>query len=152
MATDPDTLSDVAKLRNLLANAEKQGISELAFRCRARIAEVRSQPYSEGIEREFWNAIFIAEEIASQKNGKPTRLSRTRDKVKRVGVLRTVMDLAENAKTSPGFRLLIDARRPDLTAEAIVLRNRSDFSDDQIRASEIKLANAGVSPIQLRNG
>ncbi len=146
MATDPSTLSDPQQLRNLADNARARGHEALAFACLVRIAELAGQSYDPGIEREFWEEITVAEELRTAETGRTARLSRTRQKVKRVGVLITVRDLAKAAKTTEGFRTLIDGKRPDLTAEAIVIRQPDHFDPSVIEAARTKLRQAGVTP------
>lgn len=146
MATDPTTLTDPNQLRVLAANARSRGREEIAFACMVRIAELAGQVYDPGIEREFWEAITVAEELRSVENGKTTRLSRTRQKLARVGILATVRDLAKSPKPTEGFRILVDGQRPDLTAEAIVLRYPGQFDANVVDAAKQKLKEAGVSP------
>ena len=144
MATDPKTLSDPSKLRNLMANAQRNGMKELVFKCQERISELSALGYKEGTEREFWTAIHLQEEWKKEEKGKTIRLSRTRDKIKRVGVLKMVEDLAASKKTSDGFSHLISNGRADLTAEAIVLRNSSQFGPEIISSARMKLEEANV--------
>src|SRR5215207_5267371 len=94
MAVDPTTISDPKLLRNLMKNAEKAGRPDLVLQCQIRVAQVAGQAYDDQLEREFWIAVAAAEEIATQKNGRTTRLSRTRQKVKRVGVIQCLIDWA----------------------------------------------------------
>jgi hypothetical protein len=148
MATDPATLTDPQQLRILADNARARGREDLAFTCLVRIAELAGQSYDPGIEREFWEAITVAEELRSAETGRTARLSRTRQKVNRVGVLATVRDLARAPKTTEGFRILVDGKRPDLTAEAIVIRHPEHFDADVIEAAKTKLGEAGV-PLAL---
>ena len=145
MATDPATLTDPQQLRNLADNARARGREDLAFDCLVRIAELAGQSYDPGIEREFWQAINVAEELRSFETGKTARLSRTRQKVVRVGVVATVRDLAKARKTTEGFRILVAGGRPDLTAEAIAIRHPECFDKDVLDAARAKLNAAGVN-------
>jgi hypothetical protein len=145
MATDPDTLTDPALLRRLLANAERAGMSELVLKCQVRIAELAGQQYDDVLDREFWAAVTAAEEISSRKNRKTTRLSRTRQKVKRVGVVQCLIDWALDPKVTQGFKILVEGNHAELTGEAIVARHADKFPPAAVEAAKSKLAQYGVS-------
>lgn len=146
MSVDPVNLDDPVKLRNLMANAIRLGREDIAFRCRTRIAELHGQQFDAGIDREFWTAIVVAEEIVTARNKRTTRLTRTRQKIGRVGVLETVADLARKEGVSEGFNILVGGGRSDLTAEAIVLRHAELFDAETIENATRKLREAGALP------
>jgi hypothetical protein len=140
MAVDPDALDDIQKIRNLMDNARKAGMADLVIKCQRRIATIGGQKFDPGIEREFWTALLAAEEIATERNGKSTRLSRTRQKIKRVGVMQTVSDLALKSTKSEGFEMLTSDGKSELTAEAIVLRHPDLFAPEVVASAKRKLA------------
>lgn len=153
MAVNPATLSNPDQVRNLLNNAKRLGKDALVFECQIRIGELAGEKFEDAVEREFWTAIAFAEELLTVENGKATKLSRTRQKVQRVGFSRTVNDLAAAATVSDGFLTLVNGGRPDLTAEAIVLRHVAAFEPAVRDAARAKLDAAGVdidSAIALR--
>jgi hypothetical protein len=149
MAVDPNTVSDPKLLRNLMQNAEKAGLTDLVLKCQVRIAELAGRAYADELEREFWTAVSAAEEIATKSNGRTTRLSRTRQKEKRVGVYQCLMDWALDPKTSQGFSILVEGGYPQLTGEAIVVRHADKFPESVVQAAEQKLASHGVDPKAL---
>lgn len=149
MAVDPENISDPKLLRNLMKNAEKAGMSDLVLHCQVRIAQLAGQEYDEALDREFWTAVAAAEEIATQKNGKTTRLSRTRQKVKRVGVVKCLIDWALDPSTTQGFSILVDGGRPELTGEAIVVRHADKFSTEAVNSARAKLVQHGVDASDL---
>ena len=149
MAVDPATISDPKLVRNLLKNAEAAGRSDLVLQCQLRLAEIAGQAYDDQLEREFWTAVAAAEEIATEKNGRTTRLTRTRQKAKRVGVIQCLVDWALDPKTTQGFAILVDGGRPQLTGEAIVVRHAQKFPSDAVRAAEAKLRKHGIDPTKV---
>ena len=150
MATDPDTLCDPAQLRNLMKNAEKAGRHDLVLQCQVRLAELAGQEFSGPLEREFWAAITAAEEIKTQENNRTTRLARTRQKVKRVGVKQCLLDLALDPNVKDGFRILVEGGYPGLTAEAIVVRHGEEFPPHAVESAAAKLLQHGIDREQLR--
>ncbi len=91
---DPD------QLRRFINNAKREGadeISKVAFR---RLLEVLPEETPGTIEHDFWRMVFAFEEVLRAERGKTVRLSRTRQKVQRVGVMQTIIDLTMR---KPGF-------------------------------------------------
>jgi hypothetical protein len=146
---DPSSFTDAAKLRKIIANAERLGQTDLALACRLRIAELAGQKFDDVLEREFWMAVTCAEEFKTQENGRTTILSRTRQKHKRVGALQCLVDWAEDPKVTEGFHILLKAKRPDMTGEAIVLRHAEKFPPETVALARQKLEAHGVDVASL---
>jgi len=144
MPTDPSTVNDPVLLRNLMANAARAGMSDLVLKCQIRIAELAGQTFDEELEREFWTAVTVAEEIATQKNRRTTRLSRTRQKVRRVGVVQCLIDWALDQHVTQGFELLVEGGYARLTGEAIVIRHADRFPTAAVESAKYKLSQRGI--------
>jgi hypothetical protein len=152
MFPDLSKFTDPEKLRRLAANAERLGHNDYAAKCRIRIAELAGLQYDNALEREFWEAVTCAEEFKTAENGKTTRLARTRQKHKRVGAHQCLVDWAFDPKTTDGFHILLASGRPDLTAEAIVVRHPDKFPSEAVAAAELKLSANGVTREQVLRG
>ena len=146
MAVSPEYISDPQLVRNLLDNAKRAGRGDLVLRCQVRLAKLEGDRHGTPLEREFWAAISVAEELASAKNGKKTRLNRTRQKVARVGIKQCLEDWAFHKGATQGFDILVDGGHPELTGEAIVIRHAGEFSDEAVRAARQRLIDHGVDP------
>ena len=149
MAVDPESLSDPKLVRSLLQNAQKAGRSDLVFQCQVRLAKLAGQRYDNQIEQEFWAAVSAAEELATAKNGKTTRLNRTRQKVARVGVMKCLEDWAFHKGTTQGFDILVEGGHPELTGEAIVVRHAAEFSPEAVAAARQRLVSSGIDPAKI---
>lgn len=143
MAVDPQTLTDAKLVRQLMKNADAKGMGDLVLQCQVRIAELAGQEYDDALEREFWRAVTVAEELATKQNGKTTRLSRTRQKAARAGVVQCLIDWALSPKTTQGFQILVE-KHPELTGEAIVVRHPDRFPSEAVESARAKLAAHGV--------
>lgn len=146
VAVDPDTLNDPDLVRNLMNNARGKGEEALALRCQVRLAKLAGQAFDDPVVREFWSAVSAAEEIATQMNGRTTRLARTRQKERRVGARQCLVDWALDAKTTQGFEILVSGGHPELTGEAIVVRYPDQFPPEAVAAARKKLTTHGVDP------
>lgn len=149
MAVDPDTLQDPKLVRNLMKNAEVAGRSDLVLRCQVRLAQLAGRAYDDELEREFWTAVAVAEELATQRNRRTTRLSRTRQKEKRVGVVQCLVDWALDPDITQGFSILVQGGHPELTGEAIVLRHADRFPAEAVRSARDKLVGQEVDLSKL---
>ena len=89
------------------------------------------------------------EQIRSEEAGKTILLSRTRQKLKRVGVMKTLEDFATHPTSTEGFDMLMKRSLPELTGEAIVLRHREHFAENVVSAATARLENVGVDVSKL---
>jgi hypothetical protein len=96
------------------------------------------------VEHDFWQTVHAFEYLLTEEREKTTRLSRTRQKVARVGVVQTLKDWALSGKETDGFRMLLDRGMPELTGEAIVLRHPGNFDPEVLAAARQRLSDAGV--------
>jgi hypothetical protein len=149
MAVDPDSLDDPKLVRNLLVNAQRAKREDLVLKCQVRLAQLEGGRYETALEKEFWAAVRVAEEFASAKNGKTTRLTRTRQKAARVGIKQCLEDWAFHSGTTQGFDILVDGGHPELTGEAIVLRHSQEFSSDAVAAARARLLKHGIDPLKI---
>jgi hypothetical protein len=143
------TCESVAELKNWRDNARKLGhpeVEEAAFR---RLASRVPQELVGSIEHDFWTTINAIELILSDERGKTIRLSRTRQKVGRVGVVATLRDWATSAKETDMFRELLERDMPEFTGEAIVLRHHKLFTELERTAANQRLIDAGVDVERL---
>lgn len=88
---------------------------------------------------DFWKSITALEFALSDERGKTVRLSRTRQKITRVGVKQTLADLAISATPSDGYFLLKDRGMLEMSAEAVVLRHASEFEQPMLEAARARL-------------
>lgn len=142
-------LSDPDRLGGYMANARRLNaptVWEAAFRRRASLLAT-GEPGT--AEHDFWTAIHALEGALSDERGRTTRLSRTRQKIARVGVEQTVADLAADATASPGFDLLVERNMGAMTAEAIVIRHADRFDPATVGAARARLSAAGLDPAAL---
>jgi hypothetical protein len=137
------TCSDVAKLQNWINNAVREGAADVADAARRRLIEVQASTNIDNSDDplvlDFWKSIAALEFALTEERGKTIRLSRTRQKITRVGVQKTLADLALQSTPSDGYFLLLDRCMLDLSAEAVVLRFPDRFSEDIIQAARARL-------------
>jgi len=143
VATDP------TKLRTLRENAQRLGVPEVDDAAFRRLVEILPEETPGSIEHDFWKTIHAFEEILRDERGKTVRLSRTRQKIDRVGVMRTLIDFAVSKAPTDGFNMLIERGLPELTGEALVLKHSGHFETAVLEAAKSRLEGAGVDTSKL---
>ncbi len=139
-----ENCDDPEKLKTIRQNALRQNeieIAEIAFK---KLVSIVPAENPGTVEYDFWQTVNAFEYTLSEERGRTTRLSRTRQKVNRVGVVQTLTDWAISKEVTDGFKMLLERGMPELTGEAIVLRHPDTFSPEIITAARDRLANAGV--------
>lgn len=140
----PEEMFDAKLLRSLADDARKRGATELANKALRQLCQIQVSTDFTGLEREFWVVIAAIEEIYARMYGRRVRANRTRNKVRRVGYLKTLEDWAVSNKPTAGFRYLIDSGMHELTGEAVVVRNPEAFSPRAVATARQRLADSGV--------
>jgi hypothetical protein len=139
----------VDKLKNILANARKQGEKEVEDAAFRRLISVSPSQQPGTVEHDFWQTVYAFEDSLSHERGRTTLLARTRQKVSKVGVVQTLIDWALSSGPTQGFQMLLDRGMPELTGEAIVLRHPKRFDDAVRTAARKRLEAAGVDVAKL---
>jgi len=134
------------KLRTIIDNARKRGAGRLADAAFRRLIAILPEEKPGSLEHDFWQTIHAFEHLLTEERGKTTRLSRTRQKVARVGVRQTLADWAVATQETEGFRMLLERGMPELSGEAVVLRNADQFTPEMVAAARARLEAAGIDP------
>jgi hypothetical protein len=143
--------SDANQLRRFRENAKRMGVTVVADAAFRRLIEVLPEEAPGSIEHDFWMTIHAFEEVLRDERGKTVRLSRTRQKIGRVGVKQTLIDFAKSKAPTDGFNMLIERGLPELTGEALVLKHSESFDSDVQKAAQHRLQDAGVDIIKLQS-
>ena len=141
---------DPKELKQIEENARMKNVTEVEEAAFRRRMEILPEEKPGTVEFDFWRSIFSLEEMRTRKNGKPTQLSRTRQKIKRDGVMETLRSLATSKKPRDGFLMLMELNMPELTAEAVVLRHSTRFEDAVVEAARQRLVEHGVDLKKLQ--
>jgi hypothetical protein len=141
VAPDLSNEWDKAKLRNWMSNAklhDRDDIYQAAFR---QLCRIEGRNIDDPLESEFAVVMRALEEALSAESGTTKRLSRTRQKLNRVGVRQTLADLAMKPTPSTGFLKLVEfGMARELSAEALVLKYESEFEPAVVEAAKKRLA------------
>lgn len=143
--------TDADQLRRFRENAQKKGVTVVADAAFRRLIEILPEQAPGSIEHDFWMTIYAFEEVLRDERGKTVRLSRTRQKIGRVGVKQTLIDFATSKAPTDGFNMLIERGLPELTGEALVLKHSGAFDLGVQNAAKQRLEDAGVDITKLQS-
>ena len=139
-----EQMADRGALRNLMGNAkrlERDDIYWLAFK---RLCSLEGMAYDDPLERDFYDVLNAYEELLTEKHGRTTKASRTRQKLKNKGVEQCLIDWALGDPTD-GFKLLVEKGLPQLTAEYLVVKHATRFPEAAVEAARDRLAQQEVA-------
>jgi hypothetical protein len=131
---------------NLMNNARRLGrddIYQLAFARKCELEGAANDDPNDPLVRDFWITVSAYEQLLSNKNGRRTAAARTRQKVQRDGIFRTVESWAKKREPTMGFELLTRAGQWKLTGEYLVLKHASRFAPDDVSAAKKRLSDYG---------
>lgn len=143
--------TDADQLRRFRENAQKKGVTVVADAAFRRLIEILPEQAPGSIEHDFWMTIHAFEEVLRDERGRTVRLSRTRQKIGRVGVKQTLIDFATSKAPTDGFNMLIERGLPELTGEALVLKHSESFDPEVQAAAKQRLEDAGVDINKLQS-
>jgi len=96
------------------------------------------------LQRRFNEMLSAYEELLTIKNGRTTRANRTRQKLKRKGVIQCLEDWAVGIGPTMGFDLLVKNGMGELTGEYLVAKHPDRFSRRAVEGAKARLHRAGV--------
>ncbi len=139
-------LDDPEALRSLMVNArrlEREDIYWLAFR---QLCSLEGMHFEDAMERDFYDVLNAYEELLTEKNGRTTRASRTRQKLKKKGVQQCLVDWAMGPPTDE-FTLLREKGMAELTAEYLVVKYEDRFPPEAVEAARERLSE--TPPVEM---
>src|SRR5579884_1598172 len=122
MLTFIETCTEPEKLKSLIRNAHQRGATDIEDAAFRRLVSILPSAQPGTVAHDLWRTIYAFEHILSEERDRTTLLSRTRQKIARVGEVQTLKDWALDDGETKGFTMLMERGMPELTGEAIVLR------------------------------
>lgn len=146
MAKPISAYDDPAALRILMQNARRLGRDDVWQEAFRRLCTLEGAGQTEPLHRDFYETLAAYEQLLSEKNGRATRASRTRMKLKSKGLVACLEDWAKSKEPSEGFELLVANGLAEMTGEQIVLKYPDQFSPEAIAGAKARLAALAPAP------
>ena len=146
MKKSVEDYDDPEAVRRLMANAKRLNDDEIWWRAFKHLCRLEGQIWNDPLEREFYETLAAYEQLLTEKNGRKTPASRTRQKLANKGLNQCLEDWAVMSKPTGGFELLVKNGLAELTGEYLVIKYRSQFSEKAIAAAQRRLDEYGIEP------
>jgi hypothetical protein len=118
MAKPISSYTDRTDLRNLMANAKRLNRNDIWQEAFRRLCALDGVDQTDPLHRDFYETLAAYEVLLTEKNGRKTRASRTRQKLKNKGVVQCLEDWAVGSAPTEGFELLVENGMVELTGES----------------------------------
>ena len=145
MSFDIESCTDSEKLRSFRQNALRLDRKDLADRAFRQLCKVAGMDMNTALESDFYVVLSAYEELLTEKNGRTTRASRTRQKLSKTSVKKCIEDWALKDGETDAFKLLIERQMGELTAEYLVLKHSSEFDDAIVSSARKRLDKYGIT-------
>lgn len=136
--------TDPTALRTIMANSKRLGANDIWRRAFRRLCKLEGFDQTDPLRRDFYETLAAYEQLLTEKNGRTTKASRTRQKLKSKGVVQCLEDWAISKAPTEGFGLLIEHGLVELTGEYLVLKYPAHFSTSAVAAAKTRLHGLGV--------
>jgi hypothetical protein len=133
------TKIDANGLRQLMTNARRLGRTDVYWKAFGQLCVLQGISESDPLHRDFAQTLAAYEELLTDKNGRTTRASRTRQKLARKGVEQSLEDWALATQPTEGFALLMDNELEHLTGEHLVIKYSDRFSAEAVKRARVRI-------------
>ncbi len=140
MAKPISGYTDPAALRTLMTNAKRLGRDDIWREAFRKLCSLEGAEQTEPLDRDFYETLAAYEYLLSQKNGRATRASRTRLKLKSKGVIQCLEDWVTSKTPTEGYELLRANSLAEMTGESLVLKYPEQFSEAAVAAAKARMA------------
>lgn len=132
--------TDKAALTTLMANAKRLGQIDVYNQAFRRRSELEGANIADPLHARFMEVLGAYEGLLEEKHGRRQPAARTRQKMKKFGIEKCLVDWSLDTKESEAFRLLADRGMLELTGEYVVTRFPGRFEDHVVDAAKARLA------------
>jgi len=144
---DVGKLKTAEECRTVMQRAAQRNLPDVRTAVFKRLCELQGAANDDPADpmiRDFHETLAAYEQLLSEKNGKPTRASRTRQKITNKGIHKSLAEWTKGKEETNGFKLLVDVGMPQYTGEHLVLRYASRFPEDIVALARDRLISNGI--------
>lgn len=116
-----------------------QVFTSLAQQATRRAIELRALTVGTetDVEKKLWEVIYAYEEVLTKKNKRRTLASRTRQMIKRYGIIEAAERAINRKIEASGYKVLVDMGLQDFTFEAVVIAYPESFSPQIVDLAKV---------------
>ena len=140
MSKPISSYTDPEHLRTLMQNAKRMGREDIWRQAFDQLCSLEGATETDPLDRAFYSTLAAYEQLLTQKNGRATRASRTRLKLKGKGVVACLEDWARAKEPPESFDLLVANGMVEMTGEQLVLTYPDRFTPEAVAGATARLA------------
>ncbi len=131
--------TDPTALRTIMANAKRLGDNDIWRRAFRRLCKLEGFDQTDSLHRDLYETPAAYELLLTEKNGRTTKESRTRQKLKKKEDVQCLEGWAISKAPTEGFVPLIEHGLVELTGEYLVLKYPAHCSTLAVAAARTRL-------------
>ena len=146
---DASKLKTPVECRTVMQRVRDRNLPEVynaVFKRFCELAGNANDDPSDPLVRDFYKTLAAYEQLLTEKNGRNTIASRTRQKIGNKGVHQSLVEWTLGKVETNGFKLLVDRGLPEYTGEYLVARYSARFPDDVVALAKSRLTAHGITP------
>jgi hypothetical protein len=137
-------ISEPSELRQVMKNAKRQKRDDVYWVAFNQLCKLEGKNQEDPLHSDFYEILAAYEALLTEKNGRTTKATRTRQKLARHNIEKCLEDWAISDTPTQGFLLLVDKGLYKLTAEFLVIKYKDRFSHNIVEAAHHRLQEAGL--------
>jgi hypothetical protein len=140
---DASKLKTPKECRTVMERAKNRNLPEVynaAFRRFCELVATAHDDPSDPLVCEFYKTLAAYEQLLTEKNGRNTPASRTRQKITKKGIQQSLIEWTCAREATDGFKLLIAKGLPEYTGEYLVAKHHNRFPKDVVATAKSRLA------------
>ena len=144
---DASKLKTVAECRIVLDRARSKQLQDVyaaVFRRMCELAGSENDDPDDPLVKDFYETLAAYEQLLTEKNGRNTPATRTRQKLANKGVYLSLIEWTRGKVETNGFTLLVEAGLPEYTGEYLVARYATRFPKDVVGLARERLEKYSV--------
>jgi hypothetical protein len=145
---DATKLKTPEECRTVMQRARDRELPEVYNAVFKRLCELVGSAHdepSDPLVRDFYETLAAYEQLLTEKNGRNTAASRTRQKIDNKGVHQSLIEWTRGRVETNGFKLLVEKGLPEFTGEYLVVRYANRFPEDVVALARSRLSMHGIS-------
>lgn len=144
---------DVSKLqtpdqcRTVMERAKERGLDDVyqaVFRRLCELVGSENDDPSDALVADFYATLGAYEQLLTEKNGRKTVATRTRQKITNKGVYQSLIEWTRGKAETEGFIMLVEAGLPEYTGEFLVVKYEHRFPADVVELARSRLRKHGI--------
>ena len=136
--------TDINALRTLMENAKRLGRDDIWGQTFRQSCVLQGKNQNDALSQGFYEMLAAYEGLLSQKNGKNTVATRTRQKLKNKGIVQCLEEWAVSTTPTQGFDFLIKHGLHELTGEYLVVQYPGRLSENAVQNAKKRLERQGI--------